>query len=99
MAEWVATTRRLDHDVDLLAVGTGPGGVLFSSNPRGNNEAGWNGGRYGAYYDLPTWQRHVTGAGFVELTHYYRPDGLPREQQRWLATVWRKPAAGAARKA
>jgi len=76
-----------------------PGGVLFSSNPRGNNEEGWNGGRYGAYYDLPTWQRYVASAGFVELTHYYRPDGLPREQQRWLASVWRKPASGAAPRA
>ena len=27
-----------------------PGGVLFSSNPHGNNEEGWNGGRYGVYY-------------------------------------------------
>src|SRR4029079_9772725 len=26
-----------------------PGGVLFSSNPRGHNEAGWNGDRYGAF--------------------------------------------------
>jgi SAM-dependent methyltransferase len=25
-----------------------PGGVLFSSNPRGRNAEGWNGGRYGA---------------------------------------------------
>ncbi len=24
-----------------------PGGVLFCSNPRGSNEEGWNGGRYG----------------------------------------------------
>ncbi|MGE8636583.1 MAG: SAM-dependent methyltransferase, partial [Achromobacter piechaudii] len=22
--------------------------------------------------------------------HYYRPDGLPREQQPWLASVWRR---------
>jgi hypothetical protein len=22
--------------------------------------------------------------------HYYRPPGLPRHQQPWLATVWRK---------
>ena len=70
-----------------------PGGVLFASNPRGNNEEGWNRGRYGAYQDLETWRRYVTGAGFVELTHYYRPAGLPREQQPWLATVWRKPHA------
>ncbi len=66
-----------------------PGGVLFSSNPRGNNEEGWNNGRYGAYHDLETWRRFVTAAGFVELTHYYRPPGLPRDQQPWLASVWR----------
>jgi SAM-dependent methyltransferase len=67
-----------------------PRGVLFSSNPRGRNEEGWNQGRYGAYHDLDTWRRHLTAAGFVELTHYYRPAGLPRDKQPWLATVWRK---------
>ena len=67
-----------------------PGGVLFSSNPRGNNEEGWNKGRYGAYHDLETWRRYLTGAGFAELSHYYRPPGLPLEQQPWLATVWRR---------
>jgi SAM-dependent methyltransferase len=67
-----------------------PGGVLFSSNPHGRNEEGWNRGRYGAYHDLETWRRHVSGAEFVELAHYYRPAGLPREQQPWLATIWRK---------
>ena len=67
-----------------------PGGVLFSSNPRGTNEEGWNKGRYGAYHDQESWRRHVTAAGFEELSHYYRPPGLPREQQPWLATVWRR---------
>ena len=67
------------------------GGVLFSSNPRGNNEEGWNHGRYGAYHDLDGWRRFMLAAGFVELTHYYRPAGLPRDQQLWLASVWRKP--------
>jgi SAM-dependent methyltransferase len=67
-----------------------PGGVLFSSNPHGHNEEGWNRGRYGAYYDLDTWRRHVSAAGFVELDHYYRPAGLPRERQPWLASVWRR---------
>jgi SAM-dependent methyltransferase len=66
-----------------------PGGVLFSSNPRGDNREGWNGDRYGAYYDWPTWRALVTSAGFTELEHYYRPQGLPREQQPWLASVWR----------
>ena len=42
---------------------------------------------------LTAWQALLTAAGFVELEHYYRPAGLPREQQPWLASVWRKPAA------
>ncbi len=67
-----------------------PDGVLFSSNPRGSNEEGWNGGRYGAYHDLAAWRAFLEAAGFVELEHYYRPPGLPREQQPWLASVWRK---------
>lgn len=66
-------------------------GVLFSSNPRGDNQEGWNGERYGSYHDWPTWREFVTAAGFVEIHHYYRPTGLPREQQPWLASVWRKP--------
>jgi SAM-dependent methyltransferase len=70
-------------------------GVLFTSNPRGNNEEGWNRGRYGAYHDLESWRTYLAGAGFVELEHYYRPPGLPREQQPWLASVWRR--AGASR--
>lgn len=69
------------------------GGVLFSSNPRGDNGEGWNRGRYGAYYDLDAWRRYLSAAGFVELTHYYRPAGPPREQQPWLASVWRKLAS------
>ena len=67
-----------------------PGGVLFSSNPCGHNEEGWSGRRYGAYYDLDTWRGHVSAAGFSELDHYYRPAGLPREKQPWLASVWRR---------
>jgi SAM-dependent methyltransferase len=66
-----------------------PGGVLFSSNPRGRNEEGWNLGRYGAYHDLEIWRRYMSQAGFVELQHYYRPAGLPRERQPWLASLWR----------
>lgn len=67
-----------------------PSGVLFSSNPHGGNEEGWNGERYGAYHDLGEWRRHLSHAGFAELEHYYRPTGLPRDQQPWLASVWRK---------
>ncbi len=67
-----------------------PEGVLFSSNPHGANEEGWNGGRYGAYHDLTAWRRYLSKAGFTELEHYYRPTGLPRAQQPWLASVWRR---------
>ncbi|ADP15732.1 thiopurine S-methyltransferase family protein [Achromobacter xylosoxidans A8] len=67
-----------------------PRGVLFSSNPRGGNQEGWNRGRYGAYHDLEGWSALMTAAGFEELEHYYRPQGLPREQQPWLASVWRR---------
>jgi SAM-dependent methyltransferase len=69
-----------------------PGGVLFSSNPRGQNQEGWRRGRYAAFHDLDAWRRYLTGAGFLELEHYYRPAGLPRDQQPWLASVWRRPA-------
>ncbi|VXB26200.1 bifunctional 2-polyprenyl-6-hydroxyphenol methylase/3-demethylubiquinol 3-O-methyltransferase UbiG [Massilia sp. 9I] len=68
-----------------------PGGVLFSSNPRGDNREGWNGPRYGSYHDYAAWERYMSTAGFTPLNHYYRPAGLPREQQPWLASVWRKP--------
>jgi SAM-dependent methyltransferase len=67
-----------------------PGGVLFSSNPRGSNEESVNGERYGAYYDLATWREYLAAAGFAELEHYYRPSGLPFERQSWLASAWRK---------
>jgi SAM-dependent methyltransferase len=67
-----------------------PRGVLFCSNPHGSNREGWVGGRYGSYLDLETWRRYATDAGFEEIRHFYRPAGKPRNQQPWLATVWRK---------
>jgi len=69
-----------------------PQGVLFCSNPHGSNEEGWNRGRYGAYHDPQRWQEILSAAGFALLELYYRPAGLPREQQPWLATVWRRGA-------
>ena len=68
------------------------GGVLFASIPHGDNSEGWNRGRYGVYHDLASWRRYLSAAGFTEQHHYYRPAGLPREQQPWLASVWRKAA-------
>ena len=65
-------------------------GVLFCSNPRGNDEEGLSGDRYGCYLNFNTWRDYVAAAGFIEVRHYYRPEGLPRHLQPWLATVWRK---------
>ena len=83
-------TQELPRVLGELHAALSPRGVLFSSNPRGNDEEGWSGGRYGAYRSLDTWRRHMSAARFTEIDHYYRPAGLPREQQRWLASVWRK---------
>jgi len=65
-------------------------GVLFSSNPRGDDAEGWNGERYGSYHTFESWSAVVTAAGFTEVEHYYRPAGKPRAEQPWLATVWRR---------
>jgi len=67
-----------------------PRGVLFASNPRGQNEEGMSGERFGCYHDLEAWQGFLGAAKFSEIKHYYRPQGRPRDQQPWLATVWRR---------
>lgn len=66
-----------------------PGGILFSSNPRGNEE-GWDGRRYGTFMELEAYQKYLEDAGFELRHHYYRPTGKPRDQQPWLAVVSRK---------
>jgi trans-aconitate methyltransferase len=67
-----------------------PRGVLFCSNPHGGDKEGFSGQRYGAFLTLETWRTYVTSAGYSEIEHYYRPAGKPRNEQPWLATVWRK---------
>jgi SAM-dependent methyltransferase len=83
-------SRELPRVLGELRAALRPRGVLFCSNPHGNNEEGLSGGRYCCFFDLDTWRRYVSDAGFLELRHYYRPPGLPRDRQPWLATVWRK---------
>lgn len=87
-------SRELPRVLTGLHAALKPGGVLFSSNPRGDNREGWNAGRYGAYHDLDAWRGFLRDAGFAELEHYYRPPGLPPEQQPWLASVWRRLGPG-----
>jgi SAM-dependent methyltransferase len=68
-----------------------PGGILFSSNPRGNGE-GWSGQRYSNFMEFEESKAIVEAAGFTVLDHYYRPAGQPRDAQPWLAIVSRKAA-------
>ena len=66
-----------------------PGGILFSSNPRGNSE-GWDGNRYGYYCQFDSAARYLEEAGFEVLHHYYRHAGKPIEEQPWLAIISRR---------
>lgn len=65
-------------------------GILFSSNPRGDNEEYWYGDRFGSYHDLKGWRSIMTNARFTEIEYYFRPEGIPIEQRSWLASVWKK---------
>lgn len=67
-----------------------PQGVLFASNPHGNDDEGWMRGRYGFWAAPQTWNRLVAASGFALLDEYYRPAGRPRAEQPWYATVWRR---------
>jgi SAM-dependent methyltransferase len=76
-----------------LRAALAPRGVLFSSNPRGNDTEGFSGDRFGAFHTIEAWRALVTAAGFEEIEHYYRPEGRPRADQPWLASVWRKTSS------
>jgi len=77
---------RLPEILDKLHRALRDGGILFTSNPRGDGEA-VQGLRYGNYMEMETSERFLTSANFEILHHYYRPQGLPRNQQPWLAIV------------
>ena len=83
-------SRELPRVLSELRASLRPRGVLFTSNPHGHDEEGWNNGRFGTYHAPETWIARVAGAGFTLLAEYYRPTGLPRAQQPWHATVWRR---------
>jgi len=87
-------TQELPRVLSELGAALKPRGMLFCSNPRGSDEEGWNGGRYGVFHSLAGWRHFMTAAGFTEIGHWYRPPGLPREQQPWLASVWRTTPDG-----
>ncbi len=82
-------SRVLPKVLSTLRAALKPRGVLFCSNPRGDDREGFRGERYGCFWTLETWRSFVVAAGFEEIDHYYRPPGKPRDEQPWLATVWR----------
>lgn len=83
-------TQELPRVLGELRAALAPRGVLFCSNPHGRDAEGWNGERYGAYHTYEAWKAMVESAGFEEIEHFYRPKEKPRDEQPWLATVWRK---------
>jgi SAM-dependent methyltransferase len=67
-----------------------PGGVLFSSNPRGDGQEGWSGDRYGTFHSWEAWRGYMTAAGFVSLGHYYRPTGVPLDRSSFRRAAPRR---------
>ena len=67
-----------------------PRGVLFSSNSARPGRGRLEQRPLQRLSRARRMAAHGAEAGFVELEHYYRPEGRPREQQPWLASVWRR---------
>jgi SAM-dependent methyltransferase len=68
-------------------------GAIVMSVGRGTGEgyiACPNGYRYVVGWEYETLSSCLEQAGFSVLHHYYRPPGLPRNQQSWLVMVARK---------
>jgi 2-polyprenyl-3-methyl-5-hydroxy-6-metoxy-1,4-benzoquinol methylase len=83
-------SQELPRILDELHAAIRPGGILFLSNPRGNDE-GWSGQRYGHYIQFDSSKMFMEGAGFKVINYYYRPIGKPNHEQPWLAIVAIKP--------
>ncbi|MDG2045740.1 MAG: class I SAM-dependent methyltransferase [Halioglobus sp.] len=66
-----------------------PGGILFSSNPRGNSEQ-FSGERYGHFMEFEVFRGYLKNAGFKVIEHYYRPKGNTCAAQPWLAILSEK---------
>ena len=83
-------SQELPRVLDDLYAALRPGGILFLSNTRGNNE-GWSGQRYGHYMQFDSSKLFMEMAGFKVIDYYYRPIGKPNHEQPWLAIVAIKP--------
>jgi SAM-dependent methyltransferase len=65
-------------------------GVLFCSNPCGNDAEGFYGDRFGVFHSTDTWRARVSDCGFVEVAQYGWPPNTAASSPAWLATVFRK---------
>ncbi len=65
-------------------------GVFFCSNPKGLNYEGWSSNRYGSYYNLDLWLKIMQKKGFKKINHFFRPKNLPKDEQKWIASTWKK---------
>jgi SAM-dependent methyltransferase len=68
-------------------------GALVMSMMRGNYEGFSDrptGSRYVAGWEYETLAPHLLDTGFQIADHYYRPPGMPIEQQSWLVIVAQK---------
>jgi len=83
-------SQELPRVLDDLYAALRPDGILFLSNPRGNNE-GWSGQRYGHYMQFDSSKLFMEVAGFKVIDYYYRPIGKPKHEQPCLAIVAIKP--------
>ena len=79
-------SQELPRALDDLYAALRPDGILFLSNPRGNNE-GWSGRRYGHYMQFDSSKLFMEMAGFKVIDYYYRPIGKPNHEQPWPAIV------------
>ncbi|MBW4551302.1 MAG: class I SAM-dependent methyltransferase [Aphanocapsa sp. GSE-SYN-MK-11-07L] len=72
-----------------------PKGTIVLSMVRGSGEGlvpRSTGYRFVAAWEYDTLAPHVQAAGFQIIQHYYRPPGLPCQEQSWLVIVAQKPA-------
>lgn len=65
------------------------GGILFSSNPRGNGED-IHGERCANFMEIEEYKKIVEDQGFKLINHYYRPAGKPVDECPWLACIFVK---------
>ncbi|MBP7335799.1 bifunctional 2-polyprenyl-6-hydroxyphenol methylase/3-demethylubiquinol 3-O-methyltransferase UbiG [Niveispirillum sp.] len=67
-----------------------PGGVFYACDPMGDGMEGMaQDGRHLVFRRPQSWKAAVRAAGFRLEAEWRRPEGLPRRQQDWLATLWR----------